>query len=156
MEKINCCRSLAEVRQGVVSQSVVIVVEAVVVEGGGVLVVEAVAQVRMQRTNTVGKSRFSRALLSLSSSLGSSLQGLHVGSLGSLHLRSVLGSHGQLRVEDWSHSVIDRSYGQPGVRHAEAEIIRNIFHSLEVTVGVNIGVGWDLYFSQRSVQLCQI
>ena len=126
--------------------------EAVVVEGGGVLVVEAVTQVRMKRANTVGKSRFSRALLSLSSSLGSGLQGLHVGGLGSLHLRGVLGSHRQLRVEDWSNSVIDRSYGQPGVRHPETEIIRHIFHSLEVTVGVNIGVGWDLYFSQWSAQ----
>merc|ERR1712045_1091105 len=95
----------------------------------------------MKRANTVGKSRFSRALLSLSSSLGSGLQGLHVGGLGSLHLRGVLGSHRELRVEDRSNSVIDRSYGQPGVRHPEAEIIRHIFHSLEVTVGVNIGVG---------------
>ena len=71
-----------------------------------------------------------------------------MGSSGGLHLRSVLRSHGELGVEDWSNSVIDRSQGQPGVRHTEAEIIRNIFHSLELTVGVNIGVGWDLYFSQ--------
>ena len=142
------------VRQSVVIQSVVVVVEAVVVEGGRV--VEAVSKVRMKRTKTIGKSWLSIALLSLSSSLGSSLQGLHVGSLGSSHFRSVLRSHGQLGVEDWSHSVIDRSSGQPGVRHTEAQIIRNIFHSLELTVGVNIGVGWGLCFSQRSVDLCQM
>ena len=79
-----------------------------------------------------------------------------MGSPGSLHLRSVLGSHGELGVVDWSNSVIDRSYGQPGVRHTEAEIIRNIFHSLEFPVGINIGVGWELYFSQRPVELCQM
>ena len=136
------------VRQSVVIQSVVVVVEAVVVE--------AVSKVRMKRTKTIGKSWLSFALLSLSSSLGSSLEGLHVGSLGSRHLRSVLRSHGQLGVEDWSHSAIDRSYRQPGVRHTEAETIRNIFHSLELTVGINIGVGWELYFSQRPVELCQM
>merc|ERR1712110_1214751 len=127
-------KSLTVVRCGVGVQSVV-------VEGGSVVVVVEKTLVRMERTKTIGKSRLSLALLSLSSSLVSRCQGGHVGSPGGLHLRSVLRSHGQLGVEDWSNSVIDRSYGQPGVRHAEAEIIRNIFHSLEFSVGINIGVG---------------
>ena len=77
------------VRQSVVIQSVVVVVEAVVVE--------AVSKVRMKRTKTIGKSWLSFALLSLSSSLGSSLEGLHVGSLALGHLgcsRQRVGEHG--------------------------------------------------------------
>merc|ERR1719400_1127358 len=88
---------------------------------------------RVEGGEAIGKARLCLASLSISSGLGCSLNSRHVGSLGSLHLSGVLGSHQRLRLESWRH-------GKPGVSHAEAEMISHILHSLELAIGVHIGV----------------
>ena len=45
-----------------------------------------------------------------------------------------------LGVEGGGNSVIDWSNGQSGVSHTESQTIGNVFHSLELPVGVNIRV----------------
>ena len=50
------------------------------------------------------------------------------------------GGHQGLRVEGGGNSVIDWSHGQSGVSHTEAQTIGNIFHSLELAIGVNVRV----------------
>ena len=50
------------------------------------------------------------------------------------------GSNKGLGVEGGSNSVIDWSHWQPGVSNTESQTIGNIFHSLELTIGVNIRV----------------
>merc|ERR1719464_1426669 len=93
----------------------------------------------------------------------SGLGGLHssqVGSSGLDDLRGVLdglggdsgedrgdqglgvegGGNQGLRVEGGGNTVIDWGHGQPGVSNTESQTIGNVFHSLELAVGVNIGV----------------
>merc|ERR1719225_422564 len=83
----------------------------------------------------------------------SGLGGLHSGQVGSSgldDLGGVLdglgGDSGEdrgdqgLGVEGGGNSVIDWSHGQSGVSHTEAQTIGNIFHSLELAIGVNVRV----------------
>merc|ERR1719464_546093 len=93
----------------------------------------------------------------------SGLGGLHSGQVGSSgldDLRGVLdglggdsgedrgdqglgvegGGNQGLRVEGGGNSVIDWGHGQPGVSNTESQTISNVFHSLELAVGVNIRV----------------
>ena len=83
----------------------------------------------------------------------SGLGGLHssqVSSSGLDDLRGVLdglgGDSGEdrgdqgLRVEGGGNTVIDWGHGQPGVSNTESQAISNVFHSLELAIGVNIRV----------------
>ena len=78
------------------------------------------------------------------------LHGSQVSGSGSNNLRGVLDRLGgdsiedrgnqRLGVEGGGNSVIDWSNGQSGVSHTESQTIGNVFHSLELPVGVNIRV----------------